>query len=231
MLELDQFFKAAITVDSVIFGFDDRDLKVLLIKRGESPYEDKWALPGYFMNANEDLDTSAQRVLKELTGLDNVYLEQVNAFGAVDRHPNGRVITVAYYSLIKISEFQVVASSIAQKAKWHPFSKAKNKELAFDHNQILDACFDRLKARVRTRPVGFELLPPKFTLTELQLLYEAILGTTLDKRNFRKKILAMNLLIDLKEIQEGVAHRPAKLYRFDKDHYEQFLAEGYSFEL
>ena len=231
MISLDKFFKAAITVDNVIFGFDDRDLKVLLIKRGEAPFEGKWALPGYFVNADEDLDTSAQRVLKELTGINNVYLEQVNAFGAVDRHPVGRVITVAYYSLIKISEYQVRPDSIAHQTKWHPFSKAKTKNLAFDHNKILNNCFERLKVRVRTRPVGFELLPPKFTLTELQLLYEAILGTTLDKRNFRKKILAMNLLIDLKEIQEGVAHRPAKLYRFDKERYEKFVAEGFNFEL
>ncbi len=228
---LDQFFKSSITVDNVIFGFDDKDLKVLLIKRGEAPYEGKWALPGYFIHQHEDLDTAAQRVLKELTNLDKVYLEQVNAFGAVDRHPLGRVITVAYYSLIKISEFQVIAHSFAEKAKWHPFSKAKSKELAFDHNKILNACFNRLKARVRTRPVGFELLPPKFTLTELQLLYEAILGTILDKRNFRKKILTMNLLIDLDEIQTGVAHRPAKLYRFDKKRYEQLVTEGFSFEL
>ncbi len=229
MNEFNEYFKSAFTVDNVILGFDEGDLKVLLIKRGEEPYKDKWALPGYFVYPNEDLDTAAKRVLEELTGLRNVFLEQVKTFGAVDRHPFGRVITVAYFSLIKISHYTIQPSSIAQKAKWH--SVAKVKGLAFDHNEILDACFNRLKRLVRTRPVGFELLPPKFTLTELQHLYEAILETELDKRNFRKKILSMNLLIDLDETQAGVAHRPARLYKFDKEKYEKFLDEGFSFEL
>ncbi len=229
MAELDKFFKAAFTVDNVIFGFDEGDLKVLLIKRGEEPFKGEWALPGYFIYQNEDLDSAAQRVLEELTGIKNVYLEQVNTFGAIDRHPMGRVITVAYYSLIKISDYNLHASSIAIKAKWH--SIAKLKDLVFDHYKILTACFQRLKNRVRERPVGFELLPPKFTLTELQHLYEAILETSLDKRNFRKKILSMNLLLDLNEMQEGVPHRPARLYQFDKNKYELFLAEGYVFDL
>lgn len=226
---LENFFKAAITVDNVIFGFDEGDLKILLIKRGEEPFKDYWGLPGYFVTENENLDEAAKRVLGELTGLTNLYLEQVSSFGAIDRHPAGRVVTVAYYSLVKINAFQLKAASIAQKAQWHSLSKDNN--LAFDHQEILDACFARLKRRVRTQPVGFELLPPKFTLTELQHLYEAILETDLDKRNFRKKIIAMNLLVDLNEMQEGVAHRPAKLYQFDKEKYEKFVAEGFSFEL
>lgn len=229
MTEFDNFFKSAFTVDNVIFGFDEGDLKVLLIKRGEEPYSGKWALPGYFVYPHEDLDAAAKRVLEELTGLRNVYLEQVKTFGTVDRHPFGRVITVAYFSLVKISDFTLQPASIALKARWHSVSKVK--DLAFDHDKILEACFQRLKWLVRSRPVGFELLPPKFTLTELQHLYEAILETDLDKRNFRKKILSMDLLIDLDETQEGVAHRPARLYRFDRKKYEQFQAEGFSFEL
>ncbi len=231
MTEFNSFFKSAFTVDNVIFGFDEGDLKVLLIKRGEEPYKGKWALPGYFVNPDEELDTAAARVLEELTGLHHVYLEQVKTFGAVKRHPFGRVITVAYFSLIKISDYNIQPASIAQKAQWHSVSKVP--ELAFDHNEILDACFQRLKWLVRVRPVGFELLPPKFTLTELQHLYEAILEPTdgLDKRNFRKKILSMNLLVDLDETQEGVAHRPAKLYQFDPEKYKKFQEEGFSFEL
>jgi 8-oxo-dGTP diphosphatase len=229
MDEFNDFFKSAFTVDNVIFGFDEGDLKVLLIKRGEAPYAGKWALPGYFVYPNEDLDSAAKRVLEELTGLRNVFLEQVKTFGAVNRHPFGRVITVAYFSLIKIVNFNIQPSSIAQKAQWHSISNVK--DLAFDHNEILSACFNRLKWLVRTRPVGFELLPPKFTLTELQHLYEAILETDLDKRNFRKKILSMNLLIDLEETQEGVAHRPARLYEFDGAKYQEFLDDGFSFEL
>ena len=229
MTEFDNFFKSAFTVDNVIFGFDEGDLKVLLIKSGEEPYAGKWALPGYFIYPSEDLDAAATRVLEELTGLRNVYLEQVRTFGAPRRHPFGRVITVAYFSLLKISAFTLQPASIALQARWHSISKVK--DLAFDHNEILEACFNRLKWLVRARPVGFELLPPKFTLTELQHLYEAILETELDKRNFRKKILSMDLLIGLDETQEGVAHRPARLYRFDKRKYAQFLSEGFSFEL
>lgn len=230
MTELNNFFKSAFTVDNVIFGFDEGDLKVLLIKRGEEPFKNRWALPGYFVYPNEDLDTAAKRVLEEMTGIRNVFLEQVKTFGAVNRHPFGRVITVAYFSLIRIDSYEVQTSSaVARKAEWHSVSKLKN--LPFDHQEILDACFQRLKWMVRYRPVGFELLPSKFTLTELQHLYEAILETELEKRNFRKKILSMNLLIDLDETQEGVAHRPARLYKFDKGKYEQLLADGFNFEL
>ncbi len=229
MTNFDIYFKTAITVDNVIFGFDEGDLKVLLIKRGEEPYLDQWALPGYFVYPTEDLDAAAIRVLEELTGISNVYLEQVKTFGTIDRHPFGRVITVGYFSLIKISNYTIQPASIALQAQWH--SVASVSDLAFDHDEILAACFHRLKWLVRSRPVGFELLPAKFTLTELQHLYEAILETELDKRNFRKKILSMDLLVDLDESQEGVAHRPAKLYRFDRKRYEHLLEKGFSFEL
>lgn len=225
MTNLSNFFKSAFTVDNVIFGFDEGDLKVLLIKRGEEPYAGKWALPGYFVYPNEELDRAAIRVLEELTGIRNVYLEQVKTFGKVNRHPFGRVITIAYLSLIKISRYTIQPASIALKAKWHSVSEVK--ELAFDHMDILQACFNQLKKSVRSRPIGYQLLPMKFTLTQLQHLYEAILETDLDKRNFRKKILSMDLLIDLQEFQEGVAHRPAKLYQFDRKKYESFLEEGF----
>lgn len=229
MIDLNSFFKSAFTVDNVIFGFDEGDLKVLLIKRAEEPFLDYWALPGYFVYPNEDLDMAANRVLYELTGLRDVYLEQVHTFGAVDRHPFGRVITVAYFSLIKISNYTIQPDSIASQAQWH--SVAHLPELPFDHRAIVQACFDRLKWLAHSRPVGFELLPPKFTLTELQHLYEAIMETELDKRNFRKKILSMDLLIDLEEMQEGVAHRPARLFMFDRKRYDELLQEGFSFEL
>lgn len=231
MNEVGNFFKSAFSVDNIIFGFDDGDLKVLLIKRGQDPFKGRWALPGDLVYPNEDLETSANRVLEELTGLRNVYLEQVHTFGAVDRHPLGRVITIAYFSLVKISDFDVMPASFAKTAQWHHVVSAQNTRLAFDHNIILNTCFHVLKQRVRTRPIGFELLPPKFTLTELQHLYEAILEIPLDKRNFRKKILSMNLLKDLNQLQEGVPHRPAKLYAFDKERYHQFEAEGFSFEV
>ncbi|MEM6318261.1 MAG: NUDIX domain-containing protein [Bacteroidota bacterium] len=224
------YFKSAFTVDNIIFGFDEADLKVLLIRRGEVPFSGEWALPGNFVYQDENLDSAAERVLAELTGLKDVYLEQVRTFGRVDRHPFGRVITVAYYSLIKISDYNIYVSSIATEAAWFSISEVKN--LPFDHDEIFSACFNRLKANVKRQPVGFELLPPEFTLTELQHLYEAILEEKLDKRNFRKKILSMNLLIDLERLQEGVAHRPAKLYRFDPDRYKRLMAEeGFHFDV
>lgn len=231
MSEVESFFKSAFSVDNVIFGFDGGDLKVLLIQRGAAPYKGKWALPGDLVYPNEDLDTAAERVLEQLTGLRGVYLEQVKAFGAVSRHPLGRVITIAYFSLIKISDYAVTPASFAQSAKWH--SVAQVGDLAFDHNEILDSCLKRLKRKVRMAPIGFELLPPKFTLTELQQLYESILAPPkgIDKRNFRKKILSTNLLNDLNEVQEGVAHRPAKLYQFDREKYEQLVGDGYSFDI
>jgi 8-oxo-dGTP diphosphatase len=228
MSSFDTYFKAAFTVDNVIFGFDEGNLKVLLIKRGEEPFIDAWALPGYFVNVEEDLDSAANRVLKELTGLTNVYLEQVKTFGSVHRHSFGRVITVAYFSLIKIANYTIQPSSIALQTQWHNVEELP--PLAFDHDTILEACLQRLKWLVKTRPVGFELLPPKFTLTELQHLYEAVLRTPLEKRNFRKKILSMDFLIDLDEIQEGVAHRPAKLYRFDRKRYNKLVEQGLNFE-
>jgi 8-oxo-dGTP diphosphatase len=224
MTEFDNFFKSAFSVDSVIFGFDEYDLKVLLIKRGAPPYKGKWALPGDLVYPNENLDAAVNRVLEELTGLKNVYQEQVGAFGEVNRHPLGRVITVAYYSLVKVQDYNLHASSFAKQAEWHSVSEVN--DLAFDHDDILIACFNRLKKKVRSEPVGFELLPRKFSLTELQHLYEAILETKLDKRNFRKKILAMNVLIDLDELQEGVAHRPAKLFKFDEARYHKLVNMG-----
>ncbi len=235
---VDQFFYTAVTVDSVVFGFDEGDLKVLLIKRGEEPFVGKWALPGYFVKKTETLDAAAERVLEELTGLKNVFLQQVRSFGKIDRHPAGRVITVGYFALIKIKDYKIQAGStgLAKRAEWHSFKELS--ELAFDHNEVVAYAFEMLKRRVRTQPIGFELLPPKFTLTQLQHLYEAILlsdappeHNKLDKRNFRKKILSMNLLVDLNEVQEGVAHRPAKLYRFDKEKYRELENAGFSYEL
>jgi len=229
MLTLDRFFKSAFTVDNIIFGFDEDDLKVLLIERQEEPYKDKWALPGYFVKENENLDDAAVRVLEELTGVKDVYLEQVATFGNINRHPSGRVITVAYYSLVAIQDYNILPASIAKKAQW---VKVKDiDELSFDHLRILKSCYQRLKRKVRIEPIGFELLPRKFTLTDLQHLYEAILEVDLDKRNFRKKILSMDLLVDLDEVQAGVAHRPARLYKFDESKYQEFLAKGLIFDL
>lgn len=224
-----EYFTGAFSVDNVIFGFDEGELKVLLIRRLEDPFKAMWALPGALVNPDEDLRDAPKRILQELTGLNDVFLEQVFTFGKVNRHPLGRVITVAYLSLVNINNVEPVAASFAQEVAWHPISSIE--ALAFDHAEIMYKCFERLQRKVRQQPIGFELLPESFTLSQLQNLYESVLQKQLDKRNFRKKILSMKILVDARQTQRGVAHRPAKLYRFDNEMYEQFLAEGFSFEI
>jgi len=217
------------SVDNIIFGFDGDVLKVLLIKRKDDPFAGEWALPGDRVMDNENLDAAAIRVLQELTGITDVYLDQVYTFGKVDRHPSGRVITIAYYSLVNIANVTIEPKSFAEKVEWREVRSTD--ALAFDHLEIMQTCLARLKQDLKLRPIGFELLPPKFTLSELQKLYEVILGQDLDKRNFRKKILSMNILNTLHELQQGVSHRPAKLYSFDAVKYEEVKREGFIFEL
>ena len=204
---LDHYFKAAVSVDNVVFGFDNEELKILLIYRGAEPYKNYWALPGDLINLDSDLDNSAVNVLKSLTGLNDIYMEQIRTFGRVDRHPFGRVYTVAYYALIKSEDYKVSAQSWAEEADWFPISKLP--ELPFDHNEIVEFAKQQLKMRIRVQPVGFELLPKYFTLSELQKLYEAILETEFDVRNFRKKILSTGFILESGFKQTGVTHRPA----------------------
>ncbi len=224
-----QYPRAALTVDCVVFGFDEGDLKVLLIERGLEPFRGRWALPGGFVRVDETLDAAARRELREEAGLTNVFLEQLYTFGAVDRDPRERVVSVAYYALVKLSEHTAEAATDAANAKWFPVSKAP--KLGFDHANILAAAVERLKGKVRYQPIGFELLPPKFTLSQLQHLYEAVLGTDLDKRNFRKRVLSFGLLVPLKETQMLGRHRPAQLFRFDAEKYERLEKRGFNFEV
>jgi 8-oxo-dGTP diphosphatase len=224
-----QYPRAALTVDCVVFGFDEAELKVLLIQRALRPFEGRWALPGGFVRVDETLDAAARRELTEETGLTNVFLEQLYTFGAVDRDPRERIVTVAYYALVKLNDHNAKAATDAANAEWFPISKAPR--LAFDHTMILAVALARLKGNVRYRPIGFELLPPKFTLSHLQHLYESVLSTKLDKRNFRKKVLSFGLLIPLKESQMAGRHRPAQLFRFDADKYEKLNRHGFNFEL
>lgn len=227
--DISLFNSFAVSIDTVLFGFDDQGLKALLIYRGAAPFPNMWALPGDLVSPSEDLDSAAKRILFDLTELEDIYLEQVRTFGAVDRHPLGRVLTVAYFSLVRVSDYHAHPNSWARDAKWVNVNELP--ELAFDHSEILQTCLKRLRKRVKARPIGFELLPQKFSLSELQYLYECILGESLDKRNFRKKILSMNFLKPLTDIQQGVAHRPAKLYSFDVERYEQLVTEGFNFAL
>ncbi len=224
-----EYPRGALTVDCVVFGFDGADLSVLLIKRGLQPFKGKWALPGGFVRVDESLDEAARRELEEETGLKHVFLEQLYSFGAVDRDPRERVVSVAYYALVKPEDHHTLASTDAAEAKW--FDMARCPTLAFDHKTILDTALVRLRGKLIYQPIGFELLPTKFTLTHLQRLYEAVLGLDLDKRNFRKKVLGFDLLVPLKETFREGAHRPAKLYRFNKKRYDQLKKKGFSFEI
>lgn len=221
--------RPALTVDCVVFGFDEGDLKVLLIERGLEPFKGLWALPGGFVRLEETLDEAARRELAEEAGLADVFLEQLYTFGAVGRDPRERVVSVAYYALVKLAAHDTKAATDAVDARWFPISKVPR--LAFDHAGILSAALARLKGKVRYEPIGFELLPPKFTLSHLQHLYEVILEAELDKRNFRKKVLGFGLLVPLKETSMPGRHRPAQLFRFDTDKYEKLKRRGFIFDL
>jgi len=219
--------RAALTVDCVVFGFDGLGLEVLLIRRGLPPFRGRWALPGGFVRLDETLEEAARRELEEETGLRGVFLEQLQTFGGVKRDPRERVVSVAYFALVKPAA--VTGDTDATEAKWFPVSDLPS--LAFDHADILAAALTRLRGKLTYQPIGFELLPPKFTLTQLQRLYEAVLGEPLDKRNFRKKALSYDLLIPLKEKHQEGAHRPAQLFRFDPTKYERLKKKGFLFEI
>jgi 8-oxo-dGTP diphosphatase len=224
-----EYARPALTVDCVIFGFDDGDLKVLLIERDLPPFKGKWALPGGFVQVDETLDDAARRELAEETGLADVFLEQLYTFGNLNRDPRERVVSVAYFSLVALTGHAIQAASDARNALW--FSIADLPSLAFDHDQIVTTAVQRLRGKVRYQPIGFELLPTRFTLSQLQHLYEAILERSLDKRNFRKKILGMDLLAETDEVEQDVAHRAARLYRFDEAKYKRLVKRGFNFEL
>ncbi|MDP6118152.1 MAG: NUDIX domain-containing protein [Planctomycetota bacterium] len=224
-----EYPRPALTVDCVVFGLDDEDLKVILIQRDLDPFQGRWALPGGFVEMDETLENAALRELEEETGIRNVFLEQLYTFGEPNRDPRERVVTVAYYALVNLRGYRIHAATDARDAAW--FSVSSTPPLAFDHEEVLECALNRLEGKVRYAPIGFELLPRKFTLTQLQHLYERILERELDKRNFRKKILAMDLLIELDEIEKGVAHRAARLYRFDRRKYRQLERKGFNFEL
>lgn len=224
-----EYPRPAVTVDCVVFGLDQGELKVLLIQRDLEPFKGAWALPGGFVNMDEALEDAARRELEEETGIANVFLEQLYSFGDVGRDPRGRVITVAYYALINLDEHPIQAASDARNAAW--FEVSDLPILAFDHQHIFSMAHQRLKGKVRYAPIGFELLPRKFTLTQLQNLYETILDRQFDKRNFRKKIKRLGILRELDEIQSDVAHRAARLYEFDEKAYRRMEKEGFNFEI
>ncbi len=224
-----EYPRAALTVDCVVFGLDDEDLKVMLIQRDLPPFEGEWALPGGFVRVDETLDEAARRELMEETGLHKVFLEQLFTFSRIDRDPRERVVSVAYYALVKLSDHRVQAATDARAAAWFPAHDVPS--LAFDHEDILAKALRRLRGKLSYQPIGFELLPPKFALSQLQRVYEVVLERPLDKRNFRKKVLATGLLIETDEVQKDVAHRAARLYQFDERKYTRLAKDGFHFEI
>jgi 8-oxo-dGTP diphosphatase len=224
-----EYPRAALAVDCVVFGLDEADLKVLLIQRKLTPFQHAWALPGGFVHLDETVDAAARRELEEEAGVSDVYLEQLYTFGDLGRDPRERVVTVAYFALAKLSDHRIRAATDAMGVGW--FDLKQLPKLAFDHIDIVTRAHERLRSKVRYAPVGFELLPPRFSLTQLQRLYEIILGTELDKRNFRKKILAMDLLVETDELEQGVRHRAARLYRFDRRKYDRLAKQGFAFAM
>ncbi len=203
------YFKIAISVDCVILGYEQQELKVLLIKSDLKEFSNLYSLLGDLVKPDEDLDAASYRVLHERTGLDDIFLQQVHTFGTINRHPSGRVITTAYFALLDINNVKLKINN--NHLHWHPVNDIK--KMAFDHKAILDTCLNRLREQVMDHPVVFNLLPEKFSLRELQELYQAILNTELDRRNFRKKMSIKDWLHDLGEMEVDVPHRPGKLYK------------------
>lgn len=224
-----EYARPALTVDCVVFGYEEGQLRLLLIQRAQPPFEGRWALPGGFVEMDEDLETAARRELEEETGVKRIFLEQLSAFGDPGRDPRERVVTVAWWAMIRLSDQKVRAADDAREAEW--FSIEELPALAFDHDRIVGCAIERLRGKVRHQPVGFELLPRKFTLTQLQRLYETVLGEELDKRNFRRKVQSTGVLQELDEFESGVARRAARLFQFDRARYRELVRDGFDFAL
>jgi 8-oxo-dGTP diphosphatase len=224
-----QYPHPAVTVDCIIFGFDGQTLKVMLIQRKSEPFSRMWALPGAFVNEDESLENCAERVLMKECNISGVYLEQLFTFGTPSRDPRERVISVAYMGLVKTADFELIAGNDELQIEWRDIKEVQ--DLAFDHSQILETAIQRIRGKIRYQPIGFELMNAKFTLPQLQQLYEAILGQSLDRRNFRKKLLSMQILKQLPEKQQNVAHKAAFYYEFDHERYEVLMKEGIYLEL
>ena len=218
--------RPAVTTDCVIFGYDGKELKVLLIERGIEPFKGCWAFPGGFLNMDEDALAGARRELKEETGLEDAFIEQFHTFSEPGRDPRGRVITIAHYALVKIQE--VEGGDDAAQARWFPIGEVP--PLAFDHDRILRMAISRLKERIHFEPVGFELLPDVFTMPQLQNLYEAILEVHFDRRNFASKMLKLGILEDTGDRPAGASSRIPVSYRFNKEKYHELKAKGFRLE-
>ncbi len=221
--EYTQYTKFLLAVDCIIFGFDGKSLKALAIKRAFNPGINKWSLMGGFVQANEGVEEAASRILNMLTGLSNIYMEQLHCFGDLHRDPGGRVISVAYFALINIAGYSEELMK-EHNAKW--FDLHHIPTLIFDHNNMVMRAKERLKQKVANHPIGFALLPPKFTLRQLQTLYEAINETELDKRNFTRRILDLGILKKLAEKEKGTSKKGSFYFVFDEQKYKKLERDG-----
>lgn len=220
--------KMYVAADCIIFGFDDGNLKLLIFKRRVKPLIGEWSLIGSFVKLNEDVPDAAKRVLKEITGLDNVFMEELKTYGTAHRDPGFRCISIGQYALIRINDYD---KELVKKngAHWYSIDEVPN--LVLDHSQMVKDALERIKRKAKYKPIGFELLPEKFTIPQLQQLYEAIYQKKIDSRNFRKKVMSLNVLIKLNEKDKTNSRRGAFLYKFDNNAYQKLLKTGFVFEI
>ncbi len=222
-----QYPRQLVAVDCILFGFDGENLKILLVKRNFEPKKGEWSLIGGIINENETLDQAGNRVLNTLTGIENIYLEQLNTYSEIEREPTARIISVSYYALLNIEKN--IQINEKYNAKW--FDLKHSPKLIFDHNDMVKDAVLRLRRRASTRPIGFELLPEKFTMKVLQNLYEAIFDAEYDKRNFISKINALNILVKTDEKDMSSSRKGSFLYRFDEKKYNERVLEGFLFKI
>ncbi|MDP5106882.1 MAG: NUDIX hydrolase [Polaribacter sp.] len=218
-----------LSVDAVVFGYEEGNISVLLIKRKYAPFKEQWAIPGGFVLNDESLEEAVERELFEETGIQINYLEQLYTFGKPDRDPRGRVVSIAYFGLVRPNAFKIYASTDAAQVQWFPINELP--ELSFDHKDILEAAIKRLQGKITYEPIGFELLDKKFPFSDLEKLYATLLGRAVDRRNFRKKIVGLNVLDELEEKVSKSSGRPANLFQFNQKRYFQLKKEGIIFEI
>ncbi len=227
--ELARYPKPSVTVDCVIFGYKDNQISLLLLQRAEAPFEGSWTLPGGFLNLEETCEQAAQRVLQTKTGISEVYLEQLFTFDSPTRDPRGRVLSVAYFALVNAAQYELMAGKAALDLRWWPWEQLPN--LGFDHAEIIKSAIDRLRSKVQWQPIGFELLSAPFTMPELQNLYECILKTSFDRRNFHKRILGLGILQHVGVRRSNERRRPADLFVFEEAQYKKLVQDGLEFKI
>lgn len=227
-IPIEKFFQFALSVDCIIIGYHDNSLKLLVVRRDAEPHKNEIVLPGALVYPNEDMDNAANRIVNNLTGLEGMVMTQSKSYGKVDRHPVGRVLTVGFYLLISRDVYELKSKEWADNVHWINVSELP--DMVFDHKEIVNDFLENLKERAQTQPIGFDLLPKYFTLGEIQSLYEEIFDTKFDKGNFRKKVLNMGVLIETSELRTQVAHRPARLFKFNRKAYEALSKGGFTFD-